>query len=149
LQTFFHRYMDEHNITTGNQTSALFRALGKASDFFFGDDNAGPTFAAFRLWVNDNVIFEKGLNRTQIKSWLPSSLRVPDNDLDRWISTVAYDLLSKLEAIRSEMKPQATPTPEPAGGLDEGAGDDGDDDSDALIDQELLEFLATQVTDNH
>ncbi|HMV59220.1 MAG TPA: DUF1998 domain-containing protein, partial [Nitrospira sp.] len=141
LQTFFHRYMDEHNITTGNQTSALFRALGKASDFFFGDDNAGPTFAAFRLWVNDNVIFEKGLNRTQIKSWLPSSLRVPDNDLDRWISTVAYDLLSKLEAIRSEMKPQATPTPEPAGGLDEGAGDDGDDDSDALIDQELLEFL--------
>lgn len=38
LQTFFHLYMDEHNIAIGGPTSALFKALGKARDFFFGDD---------------------------------------------------------------------------------------------------------------
>ncbi len=145
LQTFFHRYMDEHNITTGNQTSALFRALGKASDFFFGAASAGPTFAAFRLWVNDNVVSPNGFNRGQIKSWLPSSLRVPGNDLDLWIGTVTEELLVRLEAIKSVLKPQTPPSAEQGSGTsDEDAEDESDDDEDALLDQELLEFLFSQ-----
>ncbi|WP_210168615.1 DUF1998 domain-containing protein [Bradyrhizobium viridifuturi] len=134
--------MDEHNITTGNQTSALFRALGKANDFFFGDANAGPTFAAFRLWVDGNIIAAAGFNRAQIKSWLPSSLRVPDSDIDHWIGTVAQDLLDNLESLKSELKPTA---PLPAGAVETTEEDNGDgepdDDRNALGDEELLEFL--------
>ncbi|WFU16460.1 DEAD/DEAH box helicase [Bradyrhizobium sp. CB3481] len=141
LQTFFHRYMDEHNITTGNQTSALFRALGKASDFFFGDENSGPSFGAFKLWVDQNVISAIGSNRAQIKSWLPSSLRVPGGDLDLWIGGVARDLIAALEIIKSEMRPPSTTAaaPQPDGNDDEGAS--VDDDRNALGDEELLEFL--------
>ena len=72
LQTFFHRYMDEHNIPIGGATSALFRALGKANDFFFGDGNSGPTFQTFRHWVELHVIAPNGSLREQIRSWLPA-----------------------------------------------------------------------------
>src|SRR5262249_1753786 len=71
LQTFFHRYMDEHNIPVGGATSALFRALGKAHDFFFGDEQAGPTFQAFRGWAEQHVIAPNAPLRAQIRSWLP------------------------------------------------------------------------------
>jgi hypothetical protein len=142
LQTFFHRYMDDHNITTGNHSSALFRALGKASDFFFGDSNAGPTFAAFKLWVDDDVIATGGVNRAQIKSWLPKSLRVPDNNLEHWIGDVARDLIVSLGSIKAEIKPPTMPASTPdANPNDEREGVDDDDERNALGDEELLEFL--------
>lgn len=141
LQTFFHRYMDEHNTPTGSQTSALFRALGKASEFFFGDENSGPTFAAFRLWVEQNVVAATGANRAQIKSWLPETLRVPNGDLDQWIGVVAHDLIASLEAIKAEVKPPSAPATTDTDATNN--DDDTDDDSDrnALGDEELLEFL--------
>src|SRR4029077_1724200 len=54
FQTFYTRDMYENNITVADQSSALFRALGKANDFFFGDGQAGPTFDEFRDWVNQH-----------------------------------------------------------------------------------------------
>lgn len=75
LQAFFHRYTNDHNITVGGPTSALFRALGKARGFFFGGGQAGPSFEVFRTWVQQNVIAATGPQRQKIRSWLPASLR--------------------------------------------------------------------------
>jgi ATP-dependent helicase YprA (DUF1998 family) len=141
LQTFFHRYMDAHNIPAGNQTSALFRALGKANDFFFGDGHAGPTFAEFKLWVEQNVIVAGGSNRAQIKSWLPESLRTAPKDIDAWVGDVARELLASLEDVMAELRPIAATVPQPqAENNDDEEGDDSDDRN-ALGDEELLEFL--------
>ncbi|MGM4902810.1 DEAD/DEAH box helicase [Tardiphaga sp. 866_E4_N2_1] len=136
LQTFFHRYMDEHNIAIGGATSALFRALGKANDFFFGDGQAGPSFPAFRLWVEQNVIAPAGMIRQEIHSWLPASLRTAPRSIDAWIGDVAGELLGQLDDIMRELQPAL---PRPADANDE--DDDQDDDRNALGDEELLEFL--------
>jgi ATP-dependent helicase YprA (DUF1998 family) len=136
LQTFFHRYMDEHNIAIGGPTSALFRALGKASDFFFGDGQAGPSFPAFRLWVEQNVTAPQGTIRQEINSWLPASLRTTPRSIDAWVGYIAQDLLDQLEAIMRELQPAQ---PRPAEGEDE--DDDQGDERNALGDEELLEFL--------
>lgn len=139
LQTFFHRYMDEHNITIGGPTSALFRALGKANDFFFGDGQAGPSFATFKQWVEQHVIAAQGDQRSRIKFWLPV-LRI-DVTPDEWISRVARDLIAQLEAIMRELQPAAA-TPEESGdGENAVGGADRDDDRNALGNEELLEFL--------
>lgn len=136
FQTFFHRYMDENNITIGGPTSALFRALGKANDFFFGDGEAGPTFDAFRDWVTQHVIERGGSVRVQIASWLPSTLRTAPLSIDAWIERVARDLLAALVAIRDEIQPA---------NLDEAAEDEESEEDreerNALGDEELLEFL--------
>lgn len=132
LQTFFHRYMDEHNIAIGGATSALFRALGKANDFFFGEGQVGPSFPGFRLWVEQNVVADNGAQREQIRSWLPASLRTALRSIDEWIGDVAGELIAALEAIMRELQP-AQPRDD--------ADDNDDDDRNALGDEELLEFL--------
>jgi len=138
LQTFFHRYMDDHNIAIGGPTSALFRALGKASDFFFGDGHAGPTFTAFRQWVEANVVAADGLLRGQIRSWLPASLRTAPSTLDAWVGEVANELIRQLETIMGELQPpQAAVAPTASEDDDE----DDDNERNVLGDEELLEFL--------
>lgn len=146
LQTFFHRYMDDHNIAIGGPTSALFKALGKARDFFFGDGQAGPSFEGFRVWVEQNVIEPNGAHRQQIRSWLPPSLRTAPGSLDEWIGDVAFELIADLQAIMQGFhSPQQTAVGNAAGGAnDEDDGDDSDDDRSALGDEELLEFLFNQ-----
>ena len=136
FQTFFHRYMDENNITVGGATSALFRALGKANDFFFGDERAGPTFETFQDWVNQQVIAPRGTVRAQIASWLPDTLRTAPLSIDAWIEQVARDLLTSLMAIRHVIQPAAA---EAAAG-DEESEEDREERS-AMGDEELLEFL--------
>jgi len=136
LQTFFHRYMDEHNIPIGGATSALFRALGKANDFFFGDGDSGPTYEAFRHWVEQHVIAPNGSLREQIRSWLPASLRTQPLTLDEWIGHVAQEVIEELNSVMQELAPAE------AGGQDDDDDDnDEDDDRNALGDEELLEFL--------
>ena len=137
LQTFFHRYMDDHNIRIGGTTSALFRALGKAQDFFFGDGQTGPTFQAFRQWVEQNVIAPNGELRGQIRLWLPASLRTAPQTIDEWIGTGAQELLDELSAVMREL----APAPDRPERDNEEVEDDDDDDRNALGDQELLEFL--------
>ena len=56
LQTYFHGFMDEHGIAVGGATSALYRALGKASDFFYVDVGQVPTFAGFKAWCAKHVL---------------------------------------------------------------------------------------------
>ncbi len=136
FQTFFHRYMDENNITVGGASSALFRALGKANDFFFGEGHAGPTFEAFCDWVNQHVTAPGGAVRAQIISWLPATLRTAPLSIDEWIEQVARDLLASLIAIRDQIRPADA----------EAAAEDEESDEDreernALGDEELLEFL--------
>ncbi len=136
FQTFFHRYMDENNIAVGGTSSALFRALGKANDFFFGDGQDGPTFEAFRAWVNQYVTAPRGAVREQIASWLPATLRTAPLSIDAWIEQVARDLLSSLIAIRDEFRPaDANAVAE-----DEESEEDREERN-ALGDEELLEFL--------
>jgi ATP-dependent helicase YprA (DUF1998 family) len=140
LQTFFHLYMDENNIAIGGSTSALFRALGKASDFFFGNGQTGPCFAGFREWLERNVISEAGDQRREILSWLPPALRI-DGTLDDWITTVARDLIAQLENIMRELRAPGRPA---EGGNDGNADNeeaDAADDRNALGEEELLEFL--------
>lgn len=143
LQTFFHRYMDDHNIAIGGPTSALFKALGKARDFFFGDGQAGPSFEEFRVWVEQNVIAPDGPQRQRIRLWLPASLRTAPRSLDEWISDVASELIAYLHALMSAIHPpqQAATGDSASDANDEG---DGDDDRNALGDEELLEFLFNQ-----
>lgn len=143
LQTFFHRYMDEHNIVIGGPTSALFKALGKARDFFFGDVQAGPSFAGFRQWVAQHVIAANGAQRQHIRSWLPPSLRTGERSLDEWIGDVASELIAGLEAIMRDIQQPPQAAAENAASDDDDE-DDGTDDRNALGDEELLEFLFSQ-----
>jgi ATP-dependent helicase YprA (DUF1998 family) len=146
LQTFFHRYMDEHNIAIGGATSALFRALGKARDFFFGDGQTSPSFAGFRRWVEQHVIAPDGEQRQHLRSWLPASLRTGPRTLDGWIGDVASELIADLEAIMRDVQPvQQTAAPAVAVDANSEVDDDvDDDDRNALGDEELLEFLFNQ-----
>jgi hypothetical protein len=146
LQTFFHRYMDDHNIAIGGPTSALFKALGKARDFFFGDGQAGPSFEGFRTWVELNVIAPNGAQRQHIRSWLPPSLRIASHSIDEWIGAVASELIVELQAIMDNIRlPQqaASGYADDNSDADDGDGSD-DDDRNALGDEELLEFLFGQ-----
>ena len=136
FQTYFHRYMDEHDVPIEGATSALFRALGKASDFFFGLPGTGPEFSSFRTWVQEQVVAPGGELRRHIRSWLPDTLRTAPLTLEQWIGDVAEKLLDELEAIRAKLAPPA--------GQRQGTGDgdeEEDDDRNALGDEELLEFL--------
>jgi MrfA Zn-binding domain/Helicase conserved C-terminal domain len=138
FQTFFHRYMDQHGIEIGGGTSVLFRALGKASDFFFGDPDAVPEITAFSQWVRDAVIAPNGEVRRQIRTWLPESLRTAPLTIDQWIGQVTRGLLDELQAIRATLRPPAAVPPVQAA-ADDDEGDDGE--RNALGDEELLEFL--------
>jgi len=145
LQTYFHAYMDEHEIPVGGATSALFRALGKAGDFFFGEADPGTNFRSFTKWVEENVIDPAGSLRRQIRSWLPDTLRTESLTLDQWIESVAKTLLTDLEALKSEFRHPSGALP-PAKDTGEGEGEnevetDDPDDRGALGDEELLEFL--------
>lgn len=131
FQTFFHGYMDQHNIAIGGPTSALFRALGKANDFFFGDGTAGPEFSAFKQWVEEQVIADVGALRQQIRSWVPANLRTAPRTIDQWIGDVAAELLAELRRLRNELRPIAL----------EEDNDDGEEERNVLGDEELLEFL--------
>jgi MrfA Zn-binding domain/Helicase conserved C-terminal domain len=137
FQTFFHRYMDERGITVGGKTSALFKALGKANDFFFGDGSTGPQFDAFKKWVTDNVIAKAGVVRKLIGTWLPSSLRTGSLSIDAWIEQVARDLLRRLDDIKAELQPSQAPPDEPA----EDQTSSEREERNAIGDEELLEFL--------
>jgi ATP-dependent helicase YprA (DUF1998 family) len=136
FQTYFHRYMDENDITVGDQSSALFRALGKANDFFFGDGQAGPTFDMFRDWMDQYVIAPRGSVRAQIASWLPATLRTAPLSIDAWIEQVARDLLTALVAIQNEIRPADAD----AAAADNESEEDREERN-ALGDEELLEFL--------
>jgi Domain of unknown function (DUF1998) len=99
---------------------------------FFGDGQSGPSFQAFRLWVEQNVIAPNGSLREQIRSWLPASLRTQPRTVDEWIEHVANQMIEELNSVMRELAPAA------AAARDD---DDDDDDRNALGDEELLEFL--------
>jgi len=132
FQTFFHRWMDHNKVPTGDATSALFRALGKANNFFFGDGKLGPDFDSFTKWVEEEVIRPNGSMRKEIRSWIPSNLRTEPHTVDHWIGTVASDLLAELRRLREELRPIAVAPGDAA---------DGNDERNVLGDEELLEFL--------
>lgn len=134
FQTFFHRYMDQNEVPAGSKTSALFRALGKASDFFLGEPGSGLDLASFSDWVCSEVIEPAGALRLRIRSWLPESLRTAPLSIDQWIEAVAEDLLRDLEAVKTSV----TTASEPA--ADEESESD-EEERNALGDEELLEFL--------
>lgn len=130
FQTFFHRWMDHNKVPTGDATSALFRALGKANNFFFGDGKLGPDFDSFAKWVEEDVVRPVGVLRKEIHSWIPSNLRTEPRTVDQWIGDIAGELLTELRRLREELRPIAVMS-----------GTDGDDERNTLGDEELLEFL--------
>jgi len=77
--------MDHNKVPTGDATSALFRALGKANNFFFGDGKLGPDFDSFAKWVEEEVVRPVGSLRKEIRSWIPSNLRTEPHTVDHWI----------------------------------------------------------------
>ena len=132
FQTFFHRWMDHNKVPIGDATSALFRALGKANNFFFGDGKAGPDFESFAKWVEEDVIRSNGSLRKEIHSWIPSNLRTEPHTVDQWIGDVASKLLTELRRLREELRPTAIAPSDQV---------DSDDERNVLGDEELLEFL--------
>ncbi|MGF1628541.1 MAG: DEAD/DEAH box helicase [Kiloniellaceae bacterium] len=132
VQTFFHRFMDEHQIQVGGATSALFRALGKASDFFHGDQTRVPTFDEFTTWLQDHVVADTGELCHAISTWLPQNLRTEPEDRSGWIRSVATGLIAQLEIIKKKVPKPAT--------VDNGEDDEGGDRGN-LEDAELMDFL--------
>jgi Domain of unknown function (DUF1998)/Helicase conserved C-terminal domain len=140
FQTFFHEYMDSHDVVVGTGSSALFRALGKATDFFLGQPMSGLDLASFDAWVRRDLIAPKRPLRTLVRDWLPDDLRVAPRSIDAWITDEAEGLLNTLARYRVDLVTQLGG----AGGTD---GDDSEDDEDLGVvrqtigNQELLEFL--------
>ena len=81
LQTFFHRYMDEHDIPVGGSTSAS-SARSERPRILLRRRAIWTVVQAFELWVEQNVIASNGSLREQIRSWLPTSLRTAPMSLD-------------------------------------------------------------------
>jgi hypothetical protein len=129
FQTFFHRWMDHNKVPTGDATSALFRALGQANNFFFGDGTLGPDCDSFAKWVEEDVVRPAGALRKEIHSWIPSNLRTEPRTVDQWIGDIAGELLTELRRLREELRPIAV------------MSGTGDDERNTLGDEELLEFL--------
>lgn len=141
FQTFFHGYMDSHHVVIGAESSALFRALGKASDFFLGAPMMGLDLASFDAWVRVNLIAPQGPLRTLIRDWLPDDLRVAPSSIDTWITTEAEGLLETLAACRIEL---AAEIARGGGGTAKGEAEEDEDERavrEAVGDQELLEYL--------
>ncbi len=137
FQTYFHRFMDEHAISTANN-AALFSALGKARDFFFGLRDNVPEIEGFVDWLQTSVLRTNGDVRAMLLSWLPSTLRTEPLDINGWISTIVEQLITELRTIASTLLPPRA--------VNSGAGDDAeegdeDDERQALGDEELLDFL--------
>ncbi|MER8774275.1 DEAD/DEAH box helicase [Mesorhizobium sp. M0977] len=145
FQTFFHNYMDHHEVTLGTGSSALFRALGKATDFFLGEPMSGLDLTSFDTWVRQDLLAPTGPLRSLIRNWLPDDLRVAPRTIDAWIEDEAEDLLATLARFRTELAAAI----ESGKSLGEGGenGPNGSEDEDersereAITDQELLEFL--------
>lgn len=139
FQTFFHGYMDTHDVVVGAGSSALFRALGKAADFFLGPPMSGLDLASFDEWVRSNLIASAGSLRKLVRDWLPDDLRITPLSIEAWITAEAETLLETLARCRTELAAEAG-----ASGTD---GDDTEEDEDeraareAEGDQELLEYL--------
>ncbi len=129
FQTYFHRFMDIHNIQIGGKTSALFRALGKASDFFHGEPGEVPTFAEFSEWLEKNVLSEQGDLRLAINTWLPQDLRTEPLSRASWIRSVTQGLVDDLEVMQASV-----PVPSED-------GEDDDDDRGTIEQEELMDLL--------
>jgi ATP-dependent helicase YprA (DUF1998 family) len=132
FQTFFHGWMDRNKAATSEATSALFRALGKANSFFFGNGKAGPDFDSFVKWVQAEVIQPNGSLRKEILSWIPGNLRTDPRTIDQWVGDVASELIVELQRLQTELRPLA---------LEDQDKSDDDDERNVLGDEELLEFL--------
>lgn len=130
VQTYFHGFMDAHQIEVGGSTSALFRALGKASDFFYGDPKQVPTFAEFSSWLAENVITDAGGLRQEINTWLPRGLRIEPLSRDAWIQSIARGLIAELESIKKKVPKLVTAT-----------NDVDEEERGNLEDAELMDFL--------
>jgi ATP-dependent helicase YprA (DUF1998 family) len=141
FQTFFHSYMDTHQVAIGGATSALFRALGTAKDFFFGTGEPGLDLAEFTAWINAEVLEPTGELRSQIASWLPENLRTGELSIEEWIETVARQLLNDLAAVTSDA--DAVPADSSAVEVPD-TDEDEQIERSAIGDEELLEFLFAQ-----
>lgn len=124
----------------GSGSSALFRALGKATDFFLGVPLSGLDLTSFDQWVRDVLIAPEGALRALVSEWLPDDLRVAPHSIDEWLTHEAERLLATLAACRDELAAEL----KAAGASSEGSGDEEEDER-AVRDpkevQELLEFL--------
>ncbi|MBZ9922823.1 hypothetical protein LB579_34790, partial [Mesorhizobium sp. BR1-1-7] len=89
--------MDHHEVTVGAGSSALFRALGKATDFFLGEPMSGLDIASFDAWVRQDLLAPTGRLRPLIRNWLPDDLRVAPQTIDAWIGDEAEELLATLD----------------------------------------------------
>lgn len=145
FQTFFHNYMDHHEVPVGAGSSALFRALGKATDFFLGAPMSGLDLTSFDAWVRRDLVASDGRLRAVIRDWLPDDLRVAPRTIDAWIGDEAAELLQTLDGFRAELLAATT-----GGGAPDESGADGSEseeeedtraEREAVGDQELLEFL--------
>jgi len=146
LQTYFHGFMDEHGIALGGATSALFRALGKASDFFYGDVGLVPTFAGFKSWCAQHVLSKDGEVGSAIERWLPPSLRIAPLTHRQWLVEVCTALLAELAAIGSLVPKLPVGQQPDDDAVDEDAAEDKSSSDDAeerqpLEDRELLDLL--------
>lgn len=144
LQTYFHGFMDEHGIAVGGATSALFRALGKASDFFYGDVGQVPTFSGFKAWCAKHVLPKDGDVSSAIERWLPPSLRIAPLTHRQWLVEICNGLLAELKIIGNLVpKPLVKKVDDNSAEedeTDEGSSDDAEERQ-PLEDRELLDLL--------
>jgi ATP-dependent helicase YprA (DUF1998 family) len=141
LQTYFHGFMDEHGIAIGGATSALFRALGKASDFFSGDAGQVPTFDGFKAWCAKRVLSDDGEVGSAAERWLPPSLRIAPLTHRQWLMEVCNAFLAELTIIGGLVpKPPVIQKTDDDASDDDGSSDDTEERQ-PLEDRELLDLL--------
>ncbi len=92
FQTFFQEAIDKKARGIDLTSSALLKALGKKSDFFYGSDDSDVTFQSFRIWINQRVLNNDGDLANAISTWLPPTI----TDSLTWIKEVAQELINSL-----------------------------------------------------
>ncbi|MCG8402122.1 MAG: DUF1998 domain-containing protein [Firmicutes bacterium] len=103
IQTFFQESIDCGAPGVDFKSAVLFKALGKASDFFMGPADNEISLKNFEIWVRHMVLDPSAEIANEIASWLPEEV---SNSPQAWVREVAEELLLSLHILSSDFLAQ-------------------------------------------
>lgn len=99
IQTFFQEAIDRGARGVDLKSAVLFKALGKAYDFFSGPADSEVTLEAFQTWVDQMVLNPNAKLVNEIASWLPEEI---SESPKRWVRKTAEELLLILKKLAAD-----------------------------------------------
>lgn len=141
LQTYFNEAIDKGELILNGDTSSLFKALGRTSEFFHGIGANRVGLENFSEWIKKRIIETQADLVGGIATWLPDTLKISPLKKSQWIRKVAEEFITDLNRLKSValLPASSTKLAEPNGNDD--SDEDPYDKSPLLQKEQLLDFL--------